>query len=818
MKITHYQTVSLNFFNIKKLNMKTKLIGILILLTFNTNAQQWEQIKSLNNVRKIAVAENGDIWTTTLSGVVHYNGEIPILYDSINTTSLLNAFWINDMEFDYDGNIWVATTQGFGKFNGVDWEGLYYPPRLGSAYIKDIEIGYDNSVWFGVSALDDREGLTKFDGKNWQTWGETNGLISHNVNVIATDSTKNTVWIGTSRGISVLDGNSFTSYTKDDGLIANDVKVIKIDMYGNKWIGTSTGLSVFDDTTWVSYQESDGLISSNIIDIEINTDNNIWVATVKGISVFDGIAWTNYNEQDLLFTNIIYDLTQNNEGNILAATDVGILKYNGTKWTTHLKDTTLASTQIIDIKFDSSDIWIATTHGISIFNNGNWKNYNAQNGLLANNVNSIVLDNQNNKWVATGNGICKFDGLKWNYYNEEDGLISNNVWDIAIDSSQNLWFGTDLGISKFDGSNWTKYNTEDGLSNNYVRCVFADNLNNIWAGTSRGISKFDGEKWDNVSNPSGPWESSSIRCIEQDINGNIWFGTENQGLWLFDGGKWQHITSINGLDFNRVYAIKKDVHNNIWLGSYSLNGLKIFNGTEWYGYSDKDGLADMNISCINFGTNGDAYFGEIGAGLTILQQPKIPIAVNLSKDSLTIFTDEASSDTLSLTTFAAWKISCDEDWVSFMEIEGDSIAISVKSSNYILTEELNGEGNSAVIIHADANPTSNERSATITISAYGEIIKTIPIVQAGKTTAINEIVGFDINVYPNPVKNALYIQTPTDFSPTLFEIYSFDGRILHSSRQQNKLHEIDMKSFLKGTYLLRISSSNNIKNLKIVKQ
>jgi hypothetical protein len=153
-----------------------------------------------------------------------------------------------------------------------------------------------------------------------------------------------------------------------------------------------------------------------------------------------------------------------------------------------------------------------------------------------------------------------------------------------------------------------------------------------------------------------------------------------------------------------------------------------------------------------------------------------------------------------------------------MEYDGDSVSTSEKSSNSILSKELNGEGNSSVIIFADANPTSNERSATITISAYGEIIKTIPIFQAGKTTAINEITETAIKVYPNPVKNVLYIQAQTDFSPTLFEIYSFDGRLLHSSRQQNKLHEIDMTSFLKGTYLLKIVNSNNIKNLKIVKQ
>jgi ligand-binding sensor domain-containing protein len=228
--------------------MKSIFFTLLILSATLTNAQQWEQIKSLNNIRKIAVAENGEIWSTTLSGIIHFNGDIPILYDSINTTSLLNAFWINDMEFDYDGNIWVATTQGFGKFNGTDWEGLYYPPRLGSANIKDIEIGWDNSVWFGMSALNDREGLSKFDGKNWQTWGEADGLVNRNINTVAIDSADNTIWIGTSRGISVLDGNSFTTYTKDNGLIANDVKVIKIDIYGNKWIGTSNGLSVFDGT------------------------------------------------------------------------------------------------------------------------------------------------------------------------------------------------------------------------------------------------------------------------------------------------------------------------------------------------------------------------------------------------------------------------------------------------------------------------------------------------------------------------------------------------------------------------------------------
>jgi ligand-binding sensor domain-containing protein len=811
--------------------MKYTLLLILILATTLTNAQQWEQIKSLNNVRKIAIAENGDIWTLTHSGIVHYKGDTPILYDSINTTSILNyAWWINDMEIDHDGNIWIATAQGFGKFDGTEWEGLYQLPRYSYERMNDIEIDKNGSIWFGYS-VDYRNGdlgLSKFEGETWENWGTNDGLISNTVNSIATDENNN-IWIGTPKGVSMFNGSSFTNYKKGDGLINSSITTVKIDKKGNKWFGSANGLSKFNGDNWTTFTTDDGMISNNIKTIEIHSDSSIYIGTDKGISVFNGESWISYTKADGLQSVNIYSLKENKQGKMLAATDVGLFKFNGTNWTSTLKDSSLISNYIYDIIIDEIDnLWIATNNGISISSNGNWNTYNTQTGFPFVSVYSIIIDNEKNKWISHTNGISKFDGTFWTHYTSEDGLISNNVNTSAIDpNNNNIWIGTEEGLSNFNGSTWVNYTIDNGLVNNNVHAVFFDSENNMWIGTSKGVSKFNGQEWEKFTlsfDYSGfnsiDRGSNYINCIGQDVNGNIWAGT-GFGIWAYDGIDWKPI--ITAGEGERIYGgivddIEKDDYNNMWFGSQMYLTVMVFNGVEWKQYSFDEGLPDHNIHCIFIDEEDRKWFGTFGGGISILNEKLIPPAVNLSKDSLKVFSDEVSSDTLSLTTFAAWNISCDEDWVNFIEYDGDRDAESEKSSNTFLSNELNGEGNSAIIVNTDENPTSNERTATITISAYGEIIKTIPLTQAGKTTAVYEISEKEIKVYPNPVKDVLYIQTQTDFSKLLYEIRSIDGKLMYSSRQQNRFHEIDMNSFSKGTYLLRIVGNSNTRNLKIVKQ
>jgi ligand-binding sensor domain-containing protein len=67
-----------------------------------------------------------------------------------------------------------------------------------------------------------------------------------------------------------------------------------------------------------------------------------------------------------------------------------------------------------------------------------------------------------------------------------------------------------------------------------------------------------------------------IRCIFQDKDDNIWFGTRENGLYKYDGKSFHQFTVNDGLDCNNIYCILEDKEGKIWIGTEA--GLCLYNG------------------------------------------------------------------------------------------------------------------------------------------------------------------------------------------------------------------------------------------------
>src|SRR5690606_16829373 len=61
-----------------------------------------------------------------------------------------------------------------------------------------------------------------------------------------------------------------------------------------------------------------------------------------------------------------------------------------------------------------------------------------------------------------------------------------------------LWFGGDAnaGLSRYDGNSFTQFSKKDGLLNASIWSILEDKNGNIWVGTREtGLYLFDGEKF-----------------------------------------------------------------------------------------------------------------------------------------------------------------------------------------------------------------------------------------------------------------------------------------------------------------------------------
>jgi ligand-binding sensor domain-containing protein len=68
-----------------------------------------------------------------------------------------------------------------------------------------------------------------------------------------------------------------------------------------------------------------------------------------------------------------------------------------------------------------------------------------------------------------------------------------------------------------------------------------------------------------------------VFSIGEDISGNIWFGTNESGVWRYDGNTLKNFTEKDGVDSGIVWIIYKSKSGELWYGG-GPNGVYRFTG------------------------------------------------------------------------------------------------------------------------------------------------------------------------------------------------------------------------------------------------
>lgn len=292
------------------------------------------------------------------------------------------------------------------------------------------------------------------------------------------------------------------------------------DKAGNLWFGTSdNGLYKYDGKSFRQFLPADGLNSNAINDILEAKDGKIWIGTKAGICVYDGKTFVEIqmpllkrqatNKNKLPQTPIVYDIIQDKSGQLWFATIDGVYIYDGKSFTPFIID-------------------------------------EAANGFLSSNdkVERILEDNAGNIWFGgrTNEGVFRYDGksvtnlkLKTITLHFESRQVNHSwAWPQLQDKNGNIWFSNWGGAYCYDGNTFTSFTINEGLAgyNGVVAKIIEDKNGNLLFGGDGGLSRYDGKSFTCFKNGLiNTW----IWSITEDKSGNIWVGTRETGLYLFDG-------------------------------------------------------------------------------------------------------------------------------------------------------------------------------------------------------------------------------------------------------------------------------------------
>lgn len=109
--------------------------------------------------------------------------------------------------------------------------------------------------------------------------------------------------------------------------------------------------------------------------------------------------------------------------------------------------------------------------------------------------------------------------------------------------------------------------------------------------------------------------NTQITALSEDVAGNLWIATNNQGVYIRTNATWMHLTEDDSLSSNNITCLFKDSQGLLWIGTQN-NGVITYNGKSFdrYTYFD-NGLISNHISCITEDKSGLIWFGSPDAGL-----------------------------------------------------------------------------------------------------------------------------------------------------------------------------------------------------------
>lgn len=122
------------------------------------------------------------------------------------------------------------------------------------------------------------------------------------------------------------------------------------------------------------------------------------------------------------------------------------------------------------------------------------------------------------------------------------------------------------------------FNNADQQISDYIREVFQDAEGNLWLGTNGdGVARYDGQSLDYFSTEEG-FGGIAVRGIVQDDSGSIWFATD-AGVTRYTDNRFTNYTEADGLRDSDAWCIFLDRTDTVWAGT--MGGVARFDGEKF---------------------------------------------------------------------------------------------------------------------------------------------------------------------------------------------------------------------------------------------
>ncbi|HEY4294376.1 hybrid sensor histidine kinase/response regulator [Luteibacter sp.] len=378
---------------------------------------------------------------------------------------------------------------------------------LPSSKVQAVAQDSQGFIWVGTSV-----GLSRFDGVQFISPGggsdRANPFPAGGVSALLVD-TVDRVWIGGADfGLGRYDPATNTFVQWRDGLVDDDVRALAQARDGSIWVGTGGGL-MHMQTDGSDMRDlppgPDGPSTSSIRALHASDDGRVWIGTDAGVDVVDAAG----NLSRVPFEDGSHPRVLRIDGHaaeLRFATERGLYRL-APDGLLH-RDRRLAGSPVYASLADShGTLWVAGSDGLAMLDRygrlhhvrGAWT---AQGGLPGRTVRGMLEDREHGLWFALSDGGLGYLGPAWEDFTRFAHVATDpfsfpgrTVTAVAAQGSTKLWVGGMHGwIRGFDPATGR---TSDGFDIETIRVQSLLEIpRGLLIGTVKGLAVGrDGHTW-----------------------------------------------------------------------------------------------------------------------------------------------------------------------------------------------------------------------------------------------------------------------------------------------------------------------------------
>ena len=344
------------------------------------------------------------------------------------------------------------------------------------------------------------------------------------------------LWLSAAIPARALDPDkSFYHYVRNtwslqQGLPQISVQAITQDRRGYIWVGTQAGLARFDGIRFITYTPDDTpeIPGIWIRTLFLDTSGKLWIGTYKGLAVYDGNAFASVP--------------------VAAQGDATLLDVSA----------------VTEVK---GRLLVATNHGL----------YALQDGVLKHQpdspaVTQSLLPRSDGLWIGSLGGVYRVKGMERTFLALPTGLEKALVTSL-VDAQGKIWAGTSQGLYVYRQGAWAPATTKPELQDAPITMLLEDHDRNLWVASNAGMARFHQGVLTELIPDSNPGGFRSMISAFEDREGNLWFGSQWNGLTRLWNGWTKRYSAAQGLNEPLVWSLAKAPDGAIWVGTN--NGLSV---------------------------------------------------------------------------------------------------------------------------------------------------------------------------------------------------------------------------------------------------